>query len=281
MHSEEFDYEGYLVYTPARAVHGDSDKFSQENGPEGWNLGDLPDFKPGTPKQPQTGFEKINFYDILDNYDIDPGVAIQFREMEYLRYKSESFSQESAYVEGDLREVYVRNIDSVDIFWFSTGLLLFRGTKKAVRKAIEDLQRIKKQELLIEDLPLSHGAVNQIYDKREILSWNSEIDYTHLHSVEFEGRDEISKMKISSLKDRGINTAKVTENAYPLSLEISVKIHGEEEIFVDIDRSRVHVRTSDGGLAELPPALRIAYSVTIAKEVGQLALKESFRNVSG
>lgn len=127
MSTPSFEYDGYLVFTPALVKYSGGSSGDRET-----IIDSLPEFEQGTPENPQNGFQLGDFpYYALNDSHINSGIKHKFRDLLYIRYISESYNEVEAYSNGNMRSVYARNVDKSGIFWFDPKLALLRGKKQS------------------------------------------------------------------------------------------------------------------------------------------------------
>lgn len=277
MADEEFNYEGYLVFTPGtiQVRNTLSNEFPPEKNPKQDELFQLSEFEPGTPKQPGRGIEKID----LREYTI-PQEVRELQEyvgvtLEFQKYRSEKFSSEEVYVDGELRNGFVRETNSTDIFPTSGEYLLFRGRKSAVDQAINYLQTQKK-DLLIEYLHISPKFLYELYHSPDQILSGTPIELLNIRSAQFEGESEISNIELSvGPYDSDIrNQSRNVGDRYPVSLQAIFRFIGEE-LSVRLNNNRIHVQGSKGSLTDSSPISEMVYATEFSKILAECVLEYS------
>lgn len=269
MDENAFEYDGYLVFKPTIAVqrHG---KSSDEH----LTSSDLPEFKQGNPFNHGAGFERRDLNRYLTHDSTEEIYHSHINDVEYFRFKSENYSQEDVFIEGEIRKGHVRNIDSADLFLFPSGQILFRGKKSSVRRAINYIERVN-ENVVIDSIEFSPDILSMFFEKPEEVFHQSPISLKRILSGKFTGRNEISNQYMSvggfdsDLRDH-INK---TDVHYPESLNAEFELFGIETS-VEIGGTGIHIRTSDGDLHEKTDLTRMVYAVAFSKVLSDILLEE-------
>lgn len=270
MEGTSFEYGGFLVFKPAIAV---VQRHRQSNR-ERLTPSNLPEFKKGSPSNPSAGFE----HEDLERYSMTPSTKDLYHShidgVEYFRFKSENYTQEEVFVHDQIQDGYIRNVESTDLFLFQSGLILFRGKKRSVRRTINYIERTN-ENTVIESIDISPDVLSMLFENPEWTLQNSPISLKRIRSASFAGKDEISNLEMSvggitsDLRDHFDQT----DIRYPESLEAEFLLSGLE-MSVKIGGTRIHIRTSDGDLHGEPALMRMVYAVTFSKVLSNILLRE-------
>ncbi|WP_318567479.1 hypothetical protein [Salinigranum marinum] len=281
MNAREFEYEGYLVFTPTlirrRKTLLDVSQ-PDDKPPTLDDLDELPGFEKGTPDEPGEGIEWVDLRDYrvpVEVREINKGTETS---LEFGKYKSEIFTPEEVYVDDEIREGHVRDVVSADIFATSQDYLLLRGRKSAVNQAINYIQA-KRHGLLIEYVDISPRFLSELYKSPDQIIGHTPLKLKKIRSVQFEGESELSSIELSvgpynaDVRDQSNDIG----NRYPTSL-VAIFEFFDVDVFVELKNNRIHARTSKGDLSEHPPITRMVYSTELSKIIGRAALEHSMYN---
>lgn len=278
--ADEFEYSGYLVFTPFILTPAES------NLPSGSGIGipvqefqsrynsykidilELPLFSPGDPEDPGEGFEQ----EFLTNYFMSTDASKTYNEhlsdIDYFKHKKENFERKNVYVEGELTKGYVKSIESTDIFQLNPGILFFRGTKKSVKYTSKYLRNLRRDDVSIDHLRAPPHYLSKLYHNPGALFRDFPIELASISTVRFEGGEEIEEVKISvgsssfDVRDQ----QNIPKNQYPISIEAVFRFNNTK-IWTTIQNKRIHIQTSKGDLADYSPISRITYSVSLLRYI--------------
>ncbi|MDG5778248.1 hypothetical protein VB773_14885 [Haloarculaceae archaeon H-GB2-1] len=269
MTKAEFQYEGLLVFTPV-SIKSKVDLSSSSSSGIGEHL---PEFLQGNPDNPSEGFEEHDLHNYLKNDRFQPdSLRSLVSEITYIEYKSESYSEEEAYVDGRYKDVHIRQLETADIFILKPDLALLRGKRATVEKAISAIQRIRKADVLIEPIIFSPDFLHNLYYRSEQLFTNSKIKPREITEMRFEGPDSISTLKTHS---EHINSD--LQDIYQSSNEGQIEfltrrysVFGLNTV-VQIQKDRLHVKTSKSELSGLGELETMLHSIYLCKEITEIA----------
>jgi hypothetical protein len=269
MSEEEFTYDGYLVFKPAISVTQSFNKSELKD----LSPTDLPKFEQGSPHNRGIGFERKDLSKYQMPRFVEDIYYSNVENAEYFKFKSENYDPKEVFIHDEIREGYVRNIDTADLFLFPSGVLQFRGKKRSIKKSINHIER-ENEDIIVDPLEIISDDLFELLKKPESLLNGSPISLKRIRSVSFAGRDELSNINMSV---GGINSdvrdhIDYADVYHPESIEAEFRFR-DIEVSVEIERSRIYVRTSDGDLDQKSDLNRMIYSVALVNILTETLFK--------
>lgn len=251
----EFEYTGYLIFSPA--TYSTKQDFTSASEWRDILRRELPEFQPGTPRNPGAGYQLINNSEIISPVFANRSSS-SLEDIIYSRYTAEVYEEKEAYVEGEIREVNVRTVDSVDVFWIPPNNVLFRGKKRSIDRVKADLQREVFEDLFINSVKFDPIFFENIFE-RDIAS--NQLNVNDVHKIVSDGVSETT----SSVSFTG-NVADVGMDAgIPKKIEANFEFRGRR-ILAEISSDRIHIRVS-GSLEDMGAGDRMMESVLFCREL--------------
>lgn len=276
MTQSHFDFDGYLVFSPS--IASSRGRFEDFNSMEfeGNILKKLPEYSPGTPEDPQDGFQPKNFQEYLN--EIPEYVYVDGNSINNLatfEYIYEEYEETEAYYQGERRTVHLPSKETVDIFWFYPEIILFRGKKSLVNRVRNELQRIYKDDLLLDTIRLSPEFLESLLRDSSHTLKGTKIELKQIRSAKFEGSGEVSEISVSTGHyDGNISDEYISDKiTRPKLIQGSFDFCGRE-VNARISPERIHVRSSQGSLKDIPPIGQMTISILFTKEIVNIALEE-------
>lgn len=250
--SSSFEYQGQLVFNGIYRTELRDPNFSNR---EIFEL--LPEYEPGTPTKPASGFAPADFKQTASKQGVnDIGLLHTIDDIISINYTYEEYnSQEVINEDGDTDMAYVREINDVGVYWSYPDYLFLHGTLHDVQTAIDHLRGVINDKIVIEPLDFSHDFIfwllYQHYQNEDI---TEEFSVARLTNAELVGESDLfgSHGEIQDSVDvsqsvpvllgllRGNKISSISGHFRVLGHYISAEISSS---------GRVHVRTK-GDIAE-------------------------------
>lgn len=276
MNSEEFEYDGYLVFNSILKINRqDSPPLENSDVMEA-----LPSFDIETSAdQMGDGFEAVP----LSNYQFDPELfadVSDFSDQVYrLMYKSTS--PERIIGLDDNRneiEIEVQTVDTVDCYLVSGEYILIRGSKSDVNtvsnKISESLDGIADTEelFLSRDFLLWLLYQYNSSDSRAGSIWLTEFTDAEFDNEESDNFGRVARVSGSTDILRSTPVLMSILRGTKISSLGGIFILEEaNEIFADISEDgRIHIKANSGDIKDEPDIHRLIYSLRFVLEIAHL-----------
>lgn len=264
MSEDCFNYEGYLVFSPARIkVRGKlSNLLESELREQLENY--LPGYEQGSPEEPGEGFLTIDLSErIQQSIEIPNGMQRNLESLVSFQYIHEDYQEVKAYVDDHLREVMVPSKTSAEVYWFVPDLVLFRGKQSDIEMAMNYFEREEMNDLLINRLELDSHFLTQIYHQGEGELFQN-CSLSQIQGATLSSSEYASQVKLSGDLD-DLEHFDSTGGAVE-QIQGEFSYHGYN-VVADISMNRIHIRASKGDMKVLNSLNRMGIAISFIKDI--------------
>ncbi|WP_336338899.1 hypothetical protein [Haloarcula brevis] len=273
MNESTFHYDGYLVFTPVLIRTKNIPATNIPNIDE--IISQLPEFHSGDPSAPAEGFEEMKIRKYIENDNkLSGAIKRELKDLTAVTYNVESYHEETAFVDQERREVYVREVESAEVYFFDSNIALLRGKQSIVNQAISAIQRVHSEEILIENIEFTPDFMSHIYEEFNDVFSDNIIQPNEISEVQFEGFDNISTMKIYSGDLKSELTNRYQNMSEGQINYITVKYYIDNiDTAIQIQSDRLHVKASEGAISRMTDLARMIYSIYFCKRISNIAVE--------
>ncbi|OAQ52194.1 hypothetical protein HTG_11275 [Natrinema mahii] len=152
---------------------------------------ELPNYSPGDPNDPSEGFQDHKIIRVDSN--TNNFEQVDFECVGVSRFFKESFKTQEAFVDGELRDVKIRETDSSDGFW-AGNMVFFEGREKIARRAKSSLQAQFLEKIRISDVTLFPGIYRKLTEFTGPTTDGISVDV--VERLQLKGTGDISKLQL-------------------------------------------------------------------------------------
>lgn len=225
------------TFIPATVEFGDYPPDDDMSDFLDWLQQELPKYKQGSPESPGEGYTE---FEIIKNPDItNNSFRNEVRQFTRFRYRQEEYQEEEGYVDGEFREVYTREINSVDIFWVDK-ILFFQGTHQNVAAAKNRLQTNLLENLRIKAVDLNPGYYRRLQDFP--IKYVDNLTMEETRSMSVKGTEDVSQVRLYGRDTSDTYDKYVPENG-KVSYFMGYFSFYDYRILADISEKIIHIRS--------------------------------------
>ncbi|WP_152529867.1 hypothetical protein [Candidatus Halobonum tyrrellensis] len=271
--AEEFNYEGRLVFNQLYHLRSENGEATNKD-----LLSNLSSYQGGTPDNPGEGFDIVD----LDRYDQDliTNLSSDTRDITYLQYKREDYTREELVNnQGEIEEVFMKNVNTADIFLVNSEFLIFRGSERITQSARENIKGVASDNFIFDEIDFSS----------DFLVW---MIYLHNNGKAFSDKLRVERFtdaKLTGNRDIGDSTRRISGSteimrSAPVATAIlqgkNLDTLGGYFIYEDIyhiasdisDNGRIHVK-SRADIQHSSDLKRMVISVLFVSEILYISKK--------